>query len=103
MKLQDIVDRLPLDSDRPRLVTGMTIEFNQEFNSDRSHPTIIILTDRQLLVKGGNGHDGIDGNDMENIRVAILGALGLPRGDGFVLSFIVRERRHYPAGTYNVI
>lgn len=103
MRLQDIINRIPTEPDKPRLVSGLCFELQQKIDSIRARPTIVILTDRRLSLNGGNGRDGVDGIDMNNIRTAILGVMRSGRGNGFVSEFIVRERRHYPPGTYEGI
>lgn len=103
MKLEYILRHLPVNIDAPALVSGILIEREQDLDSSRSENRIIILTDRVLTRNGGNGHSGVDGIDMENIRRAVRLALAEERKSGFIMSFVVRERRWYPAGAYNRI
>ena len=98
MELERITRRLPNDPRKPALVSGVAIEREQNLDSSRSDGRIVILTDRILTRNGGNGHTGLDGVDMNNIRQAVRAALGEDRSSGFIKSFVVRERRHYPAG-----
>jgi len=103
MDLEKITRRLPTNPSKLPLVSGILIEREQDLDSSRSEGRIVILTDRYLTRNGGNGQTGVDGIDMNNIRQAVRAALGEDRGSGFIKSFVVRERRHYPAGCYNKI
>lgn len=103
MKLEQIIKRLPHEPTKPALVSGLLVELEQGIDSLRSHPVIIVLTDRRLTLKGGDGRNGVDGIDMNNIRQALRAVLGEDRGSGFVTRFVVRERRLYPAGAHDVI
>lgn len=103
MNIADIIKRLPSEPGKPTLISGILIEVHQNLDSSRSEPTIIVLTDRTLTRNGGNGRDGLDGIDMNNIRYALRSALGEDRRSGFIPRYIVRERRTYPPGQYDKI
>jgi hypothetical protein len=103
MNIEQIIRRLPQEPGKPPLVSGVVFEREQELDSIRNEGRIVVLTDRVVTRKGGNGATGLDGVDMNNIRHAIRAALGDERGSGFVKSFVVRERRLYPAGQYDKI
>lgn len=103
MKLEDVVKLLPAEQGKPSLVVGLKAEIMQDIDSERAVPTIVVLTDRKLTLRGGNGQTGLDGVDMENIRRALRGAMRRERGSGFIKNFVVREKSDYPPGSYDTI
>ncbi len=103
IKTEDIVRFLPVEINKPLLVSGVTSEIWQGIDSEQPHPTIVVPTDRKLTLKGGNGKSGLDGEDMENIRRALRRAMRKERGSGFVKNFVVRQKSDYPPGSYDMI
>lgn len=103
MNIEQINRRLPHEVGKPPLVSGILFEREQELDSTRSGGRIVVLTDRVITRTGRKGPSSLDDLDMNNIRLALRAALWEDRGSGYVNSFVVRERRLYPAGHYDKV
>lgn len=75
----------------PTLMAQASLEWHKEFGKNEK-AKIVIWTDRDLTIDGGDGWNGLDATDMSNLDRSIRQYID-EAGAHMVDGFIVRQRR----------
>lgn len=90
MNIKEIIEKLNSDVSKPRLVGAIEIERRRKLDSNRDTVSVVVYTPRQMTLNGGDGHNGIDGVDMQRINDAIYVSLEFDGGLECVDDIVVR-------------
>lgn len=76
------------------IVVGFQLEHHFTLDDTQERIILIILTDRVMTMRGGNGHDGIDGVAVACLRQAARALLERTGSVDRISDIVIRQRNH---------
>ena len=70
-----ILEALPSPGKQKLLISGCGIEWGRELGAARGYGTLVLYTDRDLTIEGGDGWSGFDGIDLTWVHDAAYAVL----------------------------